>query len=286
MTLRRDQMGRFVQAAQPREQMTRRAQIHLRDEDKAQQDETVLLSQSSASGNVLMSDGEQYFSGDDDVAEHDSFLERVHSAIEYTNSQLSQHLPILQTIHFSVRLPVDNHKPPESHVTALSLLRSSQAINICTSETHEVFELGCPSPYMVAACVGHTSSTDPQWWMNKSAAEIKAGPLAGKEDVRRAQAKTNELETKRRKRNLPTKKQTDMDWKLVEGLRRQESGLEMFDADDDDHDVDDHDVDDHDVDDQDQLQTLEQEEDHSGSEYDDDAELYEEMESDFTMQDE
>jgi len=68
---------------------------------------------------------------------------------------------------------------------------------------------------------------DPQWWIGRTAAEIKAGPLADEYDVRSAAATMKE-----RKRDRTSRKE-EMDWKLQEGLRRQEARLRMSDDEED-----------------------------------------------------
>ncbi|OAL05463.1 hypothetical protein IQ06DRAFT_300601 [Phaeosphaeriaceae sp. SRC1lsM3a] len=232
MPVQRDRFGRFKNASRPRERTTQRLQARGQDEGEEKQDQIALLQPPPKPLDVPTPDGEDYSLEDDNVEEHDLLLERVKSGIEYTKSRKAQNLPVLQTTRFSIHLAAKKQKPSEAHTAALSLLRASPATIIYTAKDREVFELGCKNLYMVAEGVGHTSPIGPQWWVDKSAAEIKAGPLAAEEDLRKAHAKIKELETNRRKRVLPTQKQINMDWKLAEGLRRQKEGLEMFAAED------------------------------------------------------
>lgn len=233
MLPQRDRSGRFKKAGGRLKRAAQQLQARHQDEGQVQLDEVAPPVLPSAPLDLPMSHKQNLFVHET-VGYDAFFLERIQSAIDYTHSQLSQNLPILQTTRFLVQLPSASFEPPQAHVTALTLLRSCAAPIVYTSDTHNVFELGVPSPYMVAGSVGHTLINDPQWWMNKSAAEVKAGLFADEEDVRKAQAKIKEVETKKRKRTAPTKKQTNIDWKLAEGLRRQEGGLDMFDVEDED----------------------------------------------------
>ena len=73
---------------------------------------------------------------------------------------------------------------------------------------------------------------DPQWWIGKTAAETKAGPLADEYDVRRAAATLKGMQTKKGRKKEMTSREEEMEWKLKEGLRRQKVGLTMSDEED------------------------------------------------------
>ena len=60
---------------------------------------------------------------------------------------------------------------------------------------------------------------DPQWWVGRSVAELKAGPWADELEVRRVEGRMRGVETGKRERKE----------KLREGLRRQREGLGMCD---------------------------------------------------------
>jgi len=60
---------------------------------------------------------------------------------------------------------------------------------------------------------------DPQWWVGRSVAELKAGPWADELEVRRVEGRMRGVEKGKRERKE----------KLREGLRRQREGLGMCD---------------------------------------------------------
>ena len=74
---------------------------------------------------------------------------------------------------------------------------------------------------------------DPQWWIGRTAAEIKAGPLADEYDVRSAAATMKGVQTRRERKRDRTSREEEMAWKLEEGLRRQKARLGLEDDEED-----------------------------------------------------
>jgi hypothetical protein len=107
-------------------------------------------------------------------------------------------------------------------------------------DEREIWEVGVPRPYLVTeGALGGVH--DPQWWLGLDGAEIRAGPFADDADVKRARAALKGAETRRKNKiersgGEKSKKQQETDWKLDEGLRRQQLGLKMNDSDDSDID--------------------------------------------------
>jgi hypothetical protein len=156
-------------------------------------------------------------------------LERIREAIEYTRSRMSQGLPLMQTTRFEMWLETATYKPSKTEVHAFELLGDSLATIIFVHPDYIVYELGIPPPDLVVAAVGVASRHTPQWWVGKSAAQIRAGPWADAADLRKAEAKVKEMETKRRreKPGYKTLRQEENESKLKEGFRRQNAGLAM-----------------------------------------------------------
>ncbi|KAF2800204.1 hypothetical protein K505DRAFT_219602, partial [Melanomma pulvis-pyrius CBS 109.77] len=102
-------------------------------------------------------------------------IERIQSAVDYSRTQDAAGQPPYQTAQFT--LPVGH--------PGLEILREAHANGIAfqinASPTEECYELGVPAPVTVTQ-VG----IDPQWWIGKSRAELRAGPFASKADVKRA----------------------------------------------------------------------------------------------------
>ncbi|CAE7020644.1 hypothetical protein CFE70_002897 [Pyrenophora teres f. teres 0-1] len=108
----------------------------------------------------------------------DELLCRIHSGIRYVAAQHRRDEAIEQTTRFEIDLSKASFQP------ALDLLRR-HAILIFPSSRFEVFELGMPRPDWVKEG-GVPGVHDPQWWVGKTAAQIKAGPFAKEHDVKRA----------------------------------------------------------------------------------------------------
>jgi len=74
---------------------------------------------------------------------------------------------------------------------------------------------------------------DPQWWVGRSVAEVKAGPWADELEVKRVEGRMRGVEKGRvkRKRGMKGmgKGERERDGKLREGLRRQREGVGMCD---------------------------------------------------------
>ncbi|KAH7371008.1 hypothetical protein BKA66DRAFT_573186 [Pyrenochaeta sp. MPI-SDFR-AT-0127] len=144
-------------------------------------------------------------------------LERVLSGVKYTRKS-----SVLQTTRFKLATT-------SSHKSSLALLRR-YGTEIYTSPTHEVYELGIPRPDWVRQGI-LPGIHDPQWWLNKSLAEVKAGPHAEERDVKRAAAHLRGLQTRKSNKKVPTAREKEIAWKLKEGTRRQRMGLKMWDSD-------------------------------------------------------
>ena len=72
---------------------------------------------------------------------------------------------------------------------------------------------------------------DPQWWVGRSVAEVKAGPWANELEVRRVEGRMRGVEKGRVKRGWKGvgKGERERVGKLREGLRRQREGVGMCD---------------------------------------------------------
>jgi hypothetical protein len=85
-------------------------------------------------------------------------------------------------------------------------------------------------PHFVAEGSGIRLLHSPQWWVGKSAAEIRAEPMADEYELSRVKSKIQELEMKRIKKcGRTTVRETEIESKLEEWMRRQEAGEDMFD---------------------------------------------------------
>lgn len=72
---------------------------------------------------------------------------------------------------------------------------------------------------------------DPQWWVGRSVADVKAGPWADELEVKRVESRVRGVEKGRKKRGRKgvNKGEKERDEKLKEGLRRQRAELGMCD---------------------------------------------------------
>ncbi|KAH3979384.1 hypothetical protein HBI64_180600 [Parastagonospora nodorum] len=187
---------------------------------------------------AIYQDEETHEHGDDNLPNEKSedggnkaaeLLSRIHEAIEYTRSRMSQGLPLMQTTRFEMWLETVTYKPSDTEVYAFEVLDDSPATIIFVHPDYIVYELGIPPPDLVVAAVGVVPRHTAQWWVGKSAAQVRAGPWADAVDLRKAEAKVKGMETKRRKQKsgYKTLRQEENDSKLKEGLRRQIAGLAM-----------------------------------------------------------
>jgi hypothetical protein len=160
----------------------------------------------------------------------DPLLVRIYGSIDYTRSQQRQNLPVMQTTRFCIPLPPTT--PAEG--TALVLLHRAEenglASFILESSFYTVYELGVRVPYLVPEGAGVRLIHSPHWWLGKSAPEVKAGPHAERKDVRRAAGHLKGLATKKQKKAEKSKREKEIERKLVEGLRRQERKEKMCDS--------------------------------------------------------
>jgi len=62
-----------------------------------------------------------------------------------------------------------------------------------------VYELGVPVPYLVKEGAGVLLLHSPQWWLGKTAVEVKAGPHGKEHNIKRAAAHMKGVETKKMK---------------------------------------------------------------------------------------
>jgi hypothetical protein len=167
----------------------------------------------------------------EDFNETDPLIVRICEGIDYTTSQNSSDLPIMQTTRFSIPLETSTYAPSAVEATALSLLQNSVATIISTSPSHIVYELGVPVPYFVPEGAGVRLIHTPHWWVGRSAAEVRAGPYGEEADIRKHAAKVKELATKKGKKATKTLKELEIEQKLNEGLRRQAQNLNPWDED-------------------------------------------------------
>lgn len=113
--------------------------------------------------------------------------------------------------------------------TGLLLLRQAAADGIATLLFDTPTQHGGAECYAIgqgplAIALPFPLPVDPQWWKGMSRAEIKAGPLAGSEDIKCAQKALKQQDT--RKRRNPKPRNADRD-NLNEALYRQKMGLSM-----------------------------------------------------------
>jgi hypothetical protein len=188
---------------------------------------------------------------DPDIETASLLLDRIHAGIKYMQTQRSLGEAIQQTTRFEI-----DTANPSLHM-ALNLLRRHGTL-IASSPGFELYELGIPRPDWVQPGGGGVSGVhDAQWWVGKTAAEIKAGPYADEADVKKAASNLKGLETRRKKKKGLTGREAETEWKLREGLRRQGRRMKMSEDDeqddymdvDEDEDVEDMDIDDDDDDD-------------------------------------
>lgn len=176
------------------------------------------------------SDMEDTAMEDSDTEEADALLDRIHSGIRYMQHQHQLGQPVQQTTRFQIDTSNPLSRP------ALTLLRRHATL-IASAPSFELFELGIPRPAWVKE--GELPGVhDPQWWVGKSQAEIKAGPFADEEGVRRAAAQLKGLETKlKKKKKGLSARERETEWKLSEGLRRQTEALALEDNDEEEDSV-------------------------------------------------
>ena len=155
------------------------------------------------------------------TSEPDPLLHRIQSRITYT---LSTTTPA-QITRFTI--PTTTSKP--TTLAALNLLRTHATL-IASSPLFEIYELGIPRPDWVKQG-GWLGIHDPQWWVGRSVAEVKAGPWADELEVRRVEGRMRGVEKGREKRGRKGmgKGEKERDGKLREGLRRQREGVGMCD---------------------------------------------------------
>ncbi|KAF2873688.1 hypothetical protein BDV95DRAFT_567555 [Massariosphaeria phaeospora] len=150
----------------------------------------------------------------------DPLVARIQSAIDYCREQEDAGQPVAQTTQFTV---------PTSASEALTLLRgahhSGHAEFICGAPDFECYEIGIPRQHLVAQGAVGATVHDPHWWVGKTQAEVRAGPYATAVDIRRETARD-------KKQGVKSNRQKEIDWKLEEGLRRQELNLAMGDDED------------------------------------------------------
>lgn len=163
----------------------------------------------------------------------DSVLYRILTGLEYSRAQHAKGRPVLQTTRFA--LNEREHRYPGSALNVLCQASkrghaTRVAIGFFEGDIHELWETGVPRPdWVTEGAIGGVH--DPQWFYGIDAAQVKAGPFATEVDVKKAQATLNGAETRRRNRLEKSQKQVRIDWKLQEGLRRQELGQKMYDSD-------------------------------------------------------
>ncbi|KAJ8117305.1 hypothetical protein OPT61_g1463 [Boeremia exigua] len=182
------------------------------------------------SSELLEKDLEQHQEGNVDE-DSDPLLYRVLTGLDYTRSQEAKGEKIMQTTRLVLK--EREHRHPES---ALEILRQARrdghavciAMSYHEADVIEVWEIGVPRPDWISEGA-FGGIHDPQWFYNKSPAQVKAGPYATDADVDKAQAELGKL-AKRKARCVATRKAgIEIEYKLAEGLRRQELRLKMYD---------------------------------------------------------
>lgn len=158
---------------------------------------------------------------DDSEEEQDPLLHRIRSGIDYTRAQGR----CLQSTRFCL-LTTRSDSTPDP---ALLQLRRNATL-ICASDSHEVYELSVPRPDWVKEGM-LPGIHDPQWWLDKTATEIKAGPHADEHDLKKAASRVKGSQTRKSKKTTLTVREKEVSWKLKEGMRRQEEGRSMCEDD-------------------------------------------------------
>jgi hypothetical protein len=95
----------------------------------------------------------------------------------------------------------------------------------------ECYEVGFRPPPVYG--YPYATIADPHWWVGKSEAHIKAGPMADKKDIREAEGVVRRREERRVAAGSKSRRASQIEDKLAEGLRRQTEGLPMCDSDSD-----------------------------------------------------
>jgi hypothetical protein len=90
-----------------------------------------------------------------------------------------------------------------------------------STDLSEVYTIGAPPPVTPFA-----GGFGPHWWVGRTPAQVRAGPLAKKEEIRNAE-KT--LERKTNAKQYRNRRLDEQRRKTVEGVRRQDQGLSMID---------------------------------------------------------
>ncbi|USP81831.1 SPS1, Serine/threonine protein kinase [Curvularia clavata] len=160
----------------------------------------------------------------------DHLLDRIRLGVAYMERQQALCERIMQNTRFQI------DTTDESTREALTLLCSYGTL-VASAPFFELFEIGIPRPDWVAE--GDLPGIhDPQWWVGKSQAEIKAGPHADEADVRRAAGHLKGLKTRQSKKRGLTAREKENKWKLNAAMRSQErsSRVEHHDEDDEEED--------------------------------------------------
>lgn len=152
----------------------------------------------------------------EDEDEAETMLGCIQSSIAYFRTQRTKDEGLMQTTRITV----------SSTLPYIALLRRYATI-ICTSTTYETFDLPVPRPDWVTEGI-LPGLHDPQWWVGKAAAEVKAGPHADKHDTKKAAAHVKGAKTKNNKKKGPTARKKQIAWKLEKGSRRQMNGERMW----------------------------------------------------------
>ncbi|KAF2468688.1 uncharacterized protein BDR25DRAFT_357045 [Lindgomyces ingoldianus] len=146
----------------------------------------------------------------------DPLVKRIQEAIEYTRGMLAVGQSIL--VHHQLTIPVNSVADHEAE--AFDLLRQAHKAGLADL-IYTNFEAEC---YKIGAARKDTVGyglIDPLWWIGKSAAEIKAGPFANDDDIRREESILKGLKTKALQK-VPTKKYLKQIEKMGTAVQRQE----------------------------------------------------------------
>jgi hypothetical protein len=112
---------------------------------------------------------------------------------------------------------------------------SERLVHLIWSTPHrECYEEGFRPPPVYG--YPYAAIADPHWWVGRTAAHVKAGPMADEKDIREAEGVVRRRDERRVAAGSKSRRASQIEDKLAEGLRRQTEGLPMCDSDSDGED--------------------------------------------------